>query len=218
MSKAKQKGSSGVSIAICVIVLLAFVVGACYWFPPKAKINQKWIAFYSLELDPKMDMIGAYMLQKHCGCIVAEYHKDNPPDLNKWGQNIIMVGGAPLMQEFPWLQRLAIVEPNIKPNVLWSYTEDKWHIYTEDQVYTPNNEDQDLGTITVAYDRSLHRYVVVIIGYSATSTITGCALVSVMGIPKAGGYIVYLRTGDLYTHETAPEEVDGYNWRMISQP
>lgn len=195
-------------VNIAVVLVLIIGVGAV-WFAGSQLFGQKelvidsdwWIVH---NHNDQSDVVSARILQSEYGALMVWIETAEDENLNAEGQNLLFIGGSETFAgKVPWMETwpaLTVLKPSGQPDVYVSVeTWDNIFIHTpyEDYYMRKDGEPQaDYGVVTKAYDTTLQRYIIIIVGYSAECTYAGAKLlIEDYELVTQHSWIVYALTG-----------------------
>lgn len=201
-------GKSGISVIIILLLIgVALFIGtspgAQSWLRGLSggacEIDENWYIMYNHN-DP-YDFWSARLLRDEYGAHMLPLNSATEPQYNKKGQNLLFIGGS---EEFagkvPWMETwptLTVAKPGGFPDV-YIDTDGTWSniwIHTPLGNYEMSKDGEwihDYGVIARGWDNTLERWVVIIIGYSATCTGAGAVIcVDNWAAVTKGSWLIY---------------------------
>jgi len=209
-----KRFSSGLIIISILIGLALITTGFFFFSRGEVEIDETWIILCSK--GNRWDEATATWIQDEYGGNIT-YIEDFTDEYNVEGQNIIIVGGSKkLSEQAPWLETwpLSITKPPSFPDVgyEWDYDRDGWRIRTPISFYYPD-QNTELGFIAKAYDTSLRRWIIAVLGYNwYGTTYGGKLLIGDADLMEDNTYIIFRCTswGDEDPYSWALRDFDGY--------
>lgn len=195
-----KKNPINITLVIILIVALAAVllVAPRFFAQAELEINSDWWIVHNH--NDQSDVVSARVLQNEYGSLMVWIETAEDENLNAKGQNLLFIGGGETFAgKVPWAETwftLAVVKPNTQPDVWFDCSSGVDTILrTPKGSYTYSEPDNDYGFVTRAYDATLERWIVLVLGGSAYCTYTGAKLlIEDFELVKQNSWIVYRMT------------------------
>lgn len=226
------KGISGITVIFILLVVGgAIAIGNTPQFqnwmgsftPGACVVDDTWYIMYNH--DDSYDTWGARLIRDEYGATMVPLDNAMEDQYNKQGQNLLFIGGSKKFAgKVPWMETwptLTVIKPGGFPDV-YIDTDGTWdNIW----IHTPLGDYQsqedgvqvaDYGVIARGWDSDLQRWIVVVIGHTASGTGAGAVIcVDNWEAVVKGKWLVYEIDPIIWAEN---QDVSEWNKELFSEP